>query len=969
MSFLKSDKNQRSKPLSKNMYTTSAASVLSVFMLMAVAPTAAQAQVIDITLCAELGGPNHNPGVADAGATVNIDLNSVCNIASGDAIELEDGDQDDIVINILSGTTIVAQDQDDEDVVIFIDNSENNTTINVAAGAALRGANGVIFIEGDGTQITNYGNIVGTGTAEEGVIYVDRDTDSDLINIFNGSTGQIRADDNGPAIGIEVLIADGADDAGDIGNQDAFTDFPDIRIFNEAGGLIETTGTVSDDNDAINIAGAPGDTGGFTRACIEGTAINCVANIRITNEGTIRSIFDNSGSAGITFEDDAVFRGGIVNRRDGVITGTRNGIRVGDVAVDDGTGTILTAEHMGRAGSGHARIQNLGVISGTGASSRGIDLEGDNVRITNREFGTISGASVGIEVGAGSSSGVNHSGLNNFIENAGVISGSNYSIDSTNAEGALRILSEGGTFTGNIRGSLGNTDTFVIGAGNTVLTHDVLQDYEVRVAQTGTLTFDGDRRIEGSLESRGTLSMDVANTQTVTGDVYLRPNSIVEITDAGNVSSIGDQFTLISVGGTLTNGSKIDNTLLDNSLLLEFEYVASNDLVVEAVAAGTGSNNAKVSGYLSAINFDNGSSTAFGGSVLGAFVDGSLDNTMTFSNLAGISTAEDLGQSLNSLAPDFDGTLVQNVFNSIQSGAANIDHRLSDLNCNALGGSESCATFAKAGAWIQSSRPHSSQGSLSLSAPTYFNNGSDQDSITMTYGYDHAIDNSTLVGFSGTYTETEIDEDAYAVSSSDIDVVQFAAYAGHRVGNVHLVTKASYSHAEAETSRQSFDVIKSQVDIDGLNIQGVASYNVDMGKGVYLKPEAGLHYNNITTGSYTEAGGLNLNIDEANSNVLDGRVGLTLGARKVVSDTTRADVYVTGAVRNDFYGQRDDLGYNFAGQTGSLAVLNNDKFAVQALAGVNLLSGKNFSFGGAVNSEFSESENSVGGSLQTKVRW
>ena len=112
-----------------------------------------------------------------------------------------------------------------------------------------------------------------------------------------------------------------------------------------------------------------------------------------------------------------------------------------------------------------------------------------------------------------------------------------------------------------------------------------------------------------------------------------------------------------------------------------------------------------------------------------------------------------------------------------------------------------------------------------------------------------------------------------------------------------------------------------------------------------------------------------MNIDEVNSNVLDGRVGLTLGARKAISEETRADMYVTGAVRNDFYGDRDDIGFNFAGQSGSLAVANTARFAVQGLAGVNVVSGKTFTFGAAVNSEFSNDENSVGGSVQTKLRW
>ncbi len=958
MSFLNTNNKTRSIPLSKTLFTSSAASVLSAFMLMAVAPTAHAQVVIDVTDCADL---MDNPGTADAGATVNIDIGGACVVTSGDHIDLEDGDQDDVTINIASGTILRNSDTSDEDTVIFIDNSENNTTINIADGAALWGENGVIFIEGDGTTIVNDGDIIGTGEAEEGVIYIDRDTDSDTILINNRATGRITAQDNGPAIGIEVLLADGFDDPEHVGVQDDLADFPTVTIINQSGGLIQSTGSVSDDNDAINIAGSPGTTGGLDRACIEGAALNCVVNLRVINSGIIRSVFDNSGTAAITIEDDALFNGVIVNRVDGLVTGTRNGMRIGDIEVDG-----ATAEHSGR-------ITNLGTISGTGTSSRGIDLEGDGIRITNGAAATISGLSVGIEVGAGSSSGVDHSGESNSIVNRGTISGDNYSIDSTAAEGVIRIVNfGGGSFDGDIRGSAANLDLLNFRNGDSSLTHDVLQNFAVTVAPTGNLTFVGDRTIEGTLLSRGTVSFDLADTQTVTGNVQLTRTSTVAISDTTGVAALNAQFTLIDVGGALINNAALDSSeITDSSFLLDFEFVDSADLVVEAIAAGSGTSIAKVSGYLEDIQFKSEGAQVFGTNVLTAFVDGTLDNTSTFSNLGGLGTASDVGTAVNSLAPDFSGALVQNVFSSIQSNNSIIDHRLSNLNCNSFGSDdeESCLTLAESGAWLQASRPNATQGSLALSAPTFLNTGAGQDSVTMTYGYDHAVADSTIVGFSGSYTDSELEDQGETASSTDLESVQFSAYAGHRVGNAQFTTKASYSHAEAHTRRQSFDVIKSEVDVNALNFQGVASYNVYLGQGYYLKPEAGVHYNNLSTGAYTETGGLDLSIGEANTNVLDGRVGMTLGSRQILSEKARADLFVTALVRNDFYGNRDDIGFAFAGQTGSLAVANTDQFAVQGLAGVNLLSGKNFSFGGAVNGEFANTENSVGASLQTNVRW
>ncbi len=977
MLFLPTNKKLNSKSISKILSASSAASVLSVCLL---AAPAAHAQTnvfntrnlpeVNITDCANLVD---SPGENNTGLFITIDTGVNCVVSNGDHIDLGSGPegQDNVVINVEAGTTLTNTDGSASDTVFFVDNGENNVDFLIQDGATLSGTNGVIYIEGDSSLIVNLGDIIGTGAAEEGVIYFDRDTDGALNTVVNQSTGSILATASGPAIGIEVLLADGSDDAEDVGVQDAISDFPTVRIVNR--GLIETTGVSSDDNDAINIAGAEGTTGGLARVCLEGSATNCNVTLRLTNTGTIRSVFDSSSNAAIAIEDDAIFHGQIRNLAGGLITGTRNGIRIGDVADE-----ALTAEHTGG-------IRNLGDITGTGASSRGIDLEGDGISILNAASGTISGVSVGIEVGAGSSGGINHSGLNNIISNSGNITGGNYSIDSNSAEGDLRIISTGGSFNGDIRGSAANVDQLVIrGAAATNLTHDVLQNFDVRVERTGTLNLVGDRTIEGRLLSVGTVGFDLSDTHTVTGDVFLASFSTVEISDASAVANVGDEFTLIEVGGLLRNGSTLDasQAISDSSFLLDFEYVDSTDLVVAAVAAGAGTPSSKVSGFVSKIDFSNASAQTFGDSVLTAFVGGDLNNSQAFSNLANLGTADDVGNALASLAPDYSGSLVQDVFNTVQGSTAQIDQRLNDLDCNAFydgretasfgsEGNQACQSFAQNGAWIQTSRPQGTDGSLSLSAPSFFNAGSGQDSLTMTYGYDHVLDETTVVGFSGSYTETEIDEDSRTVASTDTDleIVQFNAYAGHRVGNAHFVTKASYAYGEADTNRQSFEAIKSQIDINSLNVESVASYNVDIGKGLYLKPEAGLHYSNVSTSAFTETGGLNLNVSEASTNVLDASVGLTLGARKVISDNTKADVYFTGALRNDFYGDRDDLGFDFAGQSGSLAVTTLNEFAVQGLAGVNILSGKNFSFGGAVNGEFSGNENAVGGSVQTKIRW
>ena len=250
MTFLniKNESTKRGQTMSfvKTLLTASAASSLAI---MAFSPAAHAQVVLDIEACADFGGSGiDNPGAGDdSGATITIDTGAECTIASGDHIDLNDG-QDNTDILVVAGTILTNTDTSDEDVVFFVDNAENVTNITIEDGAVLNGANGVIFGEGDELDILNFGEIRGTGDQEEGVIYIDRDTDGPANFIRNRNTGVIVAEANGPAIGIETLLADGEDDAEDLGVQSATADFPTVVILNHNGGLIEANGTVSDDN-------------------------------------------------------------------------------------------------------------------------------------------------------------------------------------------------------------------------------------------------------------------------------------------------------------------------------------------------------------------------------------------------------------------------------------------------------------------------------------------------------------------------------------------------------------------------------------------------------------------------------------------------------------------------------------------------------------------------------------------------
>ena len=183
-------------------------------------PNSARDELIIVTDCADL--PVVDPNTTSGGATVTVLNAGNCLTTSGDTINLQDDNQDQIRINFVN-TTVTNTDGDDEDVVVFQDNSENFLTVFVDSDSSLIGTDGVIFIEGDAARIRNEGLISNQGGgATEGAIYIDRDTDGNTNFINNGTTGTIESLNGGPAIGIETLVADGTTGDSEVGVQNPF---------------------------------------------------------------------------------------------------------------------------------------------------------------------------------------------------------------------------------------------------------------------------------------------------------------------------------------------------------------------------------------------------------------------------------------------------------------------------------------------------------------------------------------------------------------------------------------------------------------------------------------------------------------------------------------------------------------------------------------------------------------------------
>ena len=521
--------------------------------------------------------------VIDPGMDVNAAAGVTQTITSGDNIDFNGQVSDGSTVT--NSGTLINLDTSDEDVVVFIDNSEDDITVINTATGTLSGVNGVIFGEGDTTTIINDGLIEGTGNADEGVIYFDRDADSNANTIIN--TGTITSVD-GATIGFDSLLG---------------TDGSSGTLFDETGtslfvldnsGIISNTGTDSD-SDAINLNGDPGTTGGVARGSIEISAagvtqVNSQIEVDITNSGTISATRDSSSNAAIRSEDDAIISGTITNTATGVITAAESGIRI-------------AASH----GEHSVTIDNSGLIEGDTNSA--IFITGSGVTVNNLAGGIILGDDFGIEVdplqseedgfinisifdeAAGTTADVLTAvtAVNNVFVNAGTIEGGDGSFSALNASEAITFTQlGGGTLTGDFEGTSAFDDSLIISTGAFTLTDDVLETVDVTVDATGDLTLDGARSIEGDLTSNGVLTLDLADLHSIDGDLDLAAASTLVITDVTGLAAgaaDGDVFTLIDVAGLGATAATVDVSGIAGPAGLDFEasIAADGDLVINVV--------------------------------------------------------------------------------------------------------------------------------------------------------------------------------------------------------------------------------------------------------------------------------------------------------------------------------------------------------------------------------------------------
>jgi len=304
--------------------------------------------------------------VTDSSATVTSNSATWIQPATGNAVTLSNGANGLTITNELGGVIESAD-------ATGIENAGNNTIDN--AGRISGAVNGVDFVNGQGSgslinqltglinsasravniggtvNLTNLGDILGTGDQRNGTVYGNISANNYSID----NSGTIDAGINNLGAGFSAELAAGStsftlDNRGTIAGR------------GNAGAGLETAG----DGIRLERTRVNGLLDGSTTGLFAGT---------ITNSGSITSAGANGTVGGFRAVNGVSFQGTLANEVGGVISGVQNGVYFGNPTPAGG------GDHTGGV------VENDGTIS---SDSRALNIDGIGLEVNNR--GQIVGA-------------------------------------------------------------------------------------------------------------------------------------------------------------------------------------------------------------------------------------------------------------------------------------------------------------------------------------------------------------------------------------------------------------------------------------------------------------------------------------------------------------------------------------------------------------------------------------------------
>ncbi|WP_299892384.1 CHRD domain-containing protein [uncultured Ruegeria sp.] len=430
---------------------------------------------------------------------------------------------------------------------------ESSGSLDNFRGGVINSDSRAVDIQGQGIDVRNFGDIIGTGDQRNGTIYTNSTAED--VSISNFAGGTIDAGEGNQGAGISLQVGD------------EVADRVETDVFNGFGATIQGRGQAAA-NTSLAGDGIRIDDGA------EGT----ILETEIINSGLISTESNQGTAAGIRIADGASAEGEILNTSTGVIEGPRNGLYIGNGEHELDVLNFGTIQSGSRAlnidGTG-VDVVNGGDILGTGDQRNGTDYADDTASdysINNLATGSIDagehndGAGVSLSLAADGNGEVE-------ITNAGSIAGrGNAGAALGTAGDGIRlegVRSEGGGFapasftgtiinTGSVTSEGANGTVGAFRAVNNVNFQGQLVNEETGVfagGQNGVYFGTGDH-IGGSFVNRGTVTSD-SRAVNIDGEG-------LEVVNEGTILGTGNQRN-----GTVYADGTADNYTFSNTGLVD----------------------------------------------------------------------------------------------------------------------------------------------------------------------------------------------------------------------------------------------------------------------------------------------------------------------------------------------------------------------------------------------------------------
>ncbi len=794
----------------------------------------------------------------------------------------------------------------------------NNDTISVTGAGDIsvvgdRGAS----VNGGVTGVDIIVNTTGGGISANGNnIAIDGNAVGSSVDVITVTDGLITSDSTNTTIalsGVTSTITISTGVAGSITNTAAGGDA--IVINDDDSGQTFTV--------IVNNAGNISSVNNPTSAAIYITDADSVSSLDVNNTGTLSGgalgyavsaaqsntvDLDNTGSGAITGRingtaglmdvlnaDTATINGNISTATGNLVVGVTGGIVTGNISTTSGDtnidingGTLIGAVNLGSSATGA-----LDVTTGT--------LTG-NVTLGNvSQVFTYSGGTF-----TGTTDGAGQFHIDDNHTNMAIGTGS--TVTEVEIGNAAKL-----TLGANITATNVNVDSGEIdfGSTNRIITGNLIIG---GVANSRVDIQDGAHVVSGVFTMNAGDTLGVNITGKDVADVGSLAVGSVATVAAGSLLDIdftsteyiadGTTYTLVDGAGgaavTAITGGNIDiNSGGNNKVgLLTFTTTGGSDLVLVASRStldvvGDDANSSSLGDALEII----GAAGTDNGTEVETFVDAIIDSN----------SFEEANVILESGTPATDNSLTQGIIGATTQSVDVAGSRLTGARGTGLSSGDA---LTNVGVWFQGYGGTAKQENIEGV------NGYDADTYGIAFGIDKEVGNNAIIGLSGSYGNTEIDNNS-GLKSTDVDSYQVNLYGSWSKNSYYVDGIVGVAYNKYNTSRDIPTLSSTaKADFDGKTyIAKVSSGRVLLLEGgVELTPNVALTYAHNTLDDYSErgAGAMNLDVQQEDSDQLEAKIGVNV-AKTFSSDRLKIRPELKLAIAHDFIGDEQQSTSNFSG--------------------------------------------------------